>query len=117
MDQAHSNEAGDLRVLHHPVLGELPETRLVQITVDGQPLLAREGEAIAAALLAHGILVCRTMPGSREPRGVFCALGRCTDCLMTVDGEPNVRACLTPVREGQVIWTQAGLGRWEGPAG
>ncbi len=117
MDQAHRNQAGHLRVLHHPVLGDLPESRPVQITVDGQPLLAREGEAIAAALLAHGILVCRTMPGGREPRGVFCALGRCADCLMTVDGEPNVRACLTPVREGQVVWTQAGLGRWEGRAG
>lgn len=117
MDEAPSNGAGDLRVWHHPVLGELQQARPVQITVDGQPLLAREGEVIAATLLAHGILVCRAMPGGREPRGVFCALGRCTDCLMTVDGEPNVRACLTPVREGQVIWTQAGLGRWEGPAG
>lgn len=117
MDEARSIGAGDLRILHHPVLGDLPVSRPVQITVDGQPLVAREGEMIAAALLAHGILVCRTMPGGREPRGVFCALGRCADCLMTVDGEPNVRACLTPVREGQVVWTQAGLGRWEGRAG
>jgi predicted molibdopterin-dependent oxidoreductase YjgC len=109
-------EATSRRVLRHPVLGDLPDAQAVQITVDGQSLVARQGEPIAAVLLASGISVCRTMPESREPRGAFCWVGRCTDCLMTVDGEPNVRACQTAVRHGQVIWTQSGLGEWEGSA-
>jgi len=108
-------ETSNRRVLRHPVLGELAHARPVQIIVDGRPLLAHEGEPIAAALLAQGIVVCRTMPARDEPRGAFCWLGRCTDCLMTVDDEPNVRTCQTAVRHGQVIRTQLGLGQWEGP--
>ncbi|MDI3340491.1 MAG: (2Fe-2S)-binding protein [Sphaerobacter sp.] len=103
----------DLRVRTHPVLGDLPPAPEVTIFVDGRPIPARAGEPIAAALLASGIRVCRTMPRSRQPRGVFCGVGRCTDCAMTVDGEPNVRTCVTPVRDGQRIVTQRGLGAWE----
>ena len=73
---------------------------------------AYEGEPIAAALLAGGIRVFRHTHKKGEPRGVFCGIGRCTDCMMTVDGVPNVRTCVTPAREGMVIETQRGLGRW-----
>ncbi len=47
-----------------------------------------------------------------EPRGLFCAIGRCTDCVMTVDGVPNVRTCVTLVEGGMSIETQRGLGKW-----
>lgn len=110
----HEEALPDLRVQRHPVLGDLPEANLVTITVDGRAITARAGEPIAAALLASGIRCCRTMPQSREARGPFCAVGRCTDCVMTVDGEPNVRTCVTPVRDDQQIETQHGLGAWEG---
>ena len=46
------------------------------------------------------------------PRGIFCGIGRCTDCVMTVDGQPNVRTCVTPVRAGMKVETQQGLGKW-----
>ncbi|MBX5445388.1 (2Fe-2S)-binding protein [Sphaerobacter sp.] len=105
--------SGDLRVRQHPVLGDLPPTTEVTIYVDDRPIPARAGEPIAAALLAAGIRVCRTMPNRGRPRGPFCGVGRCTDCLMTVDGEPSVRTCVTPVRDGQRIVTQRGLGSWE----
>ncbi|MBM3499627.1 MAG: FAD-dependent oxidoreductase [Armatimonadetes bacterium] len=98
------------RILDHPVLGELPDSELVAIHVDGLPLGARRGEPIAAALLAAGKRVLRRSRQRNEPRGVFCAIGRCTDCAMTVDGRPNVRTCVTPVREGMRIETQRGLG-------
>jgi predicted molibdopterin-dependent oxidoreductase YjgC len=51
----------------------------------------------------------------KEPRGLFCAIGHCTDCVMTVDGETNVRTCITPVKEGMRIETQGGMGadRWQ----
>jgi sarcosine oxidase subunit alpha len=100
------------RITSHPVLGELPQAELVTIHVDGEPVLAREGEPIAAALLAAGTRVLRRSQKLGEPRGVFCAIGRCTDCAMTVDGRPNVRTCVTPVREGMRVETQRGLGRF-----
>lgn len=92
-----------MRVTKHPVLGDLPPGREVTIWLDGEKLAAREGEPIAAALLAHGRRVFRYTPRRHEPRGVFCGIGRCTDCIMTVDGVPNVRTCVTPVRDGMVI--------------
>lgn len=92
-----------MRIDHHPVLGDRPEQRPVTIFVDGRPISAVEGEPIAAALLASGIRVMRRTPRFNKPRGLFCGIGRCTDCIMTVDGEPNVRTCVTPVREGMRI--------------
>lgn len=90
----------DLRVGDHAVLGEMGGGRLVTIFVDGVPLEAREGEPIAAALYAHGIRATRYSARSGEPRGPFCMIGRCTECAMTVDGVPNVRTCMTAVRDG-----------------
>lgn len=98
----------DLRVGWHPVLGETGKGRTVTISVDGRAIPAREGEPIAAALYAAGIRVTRYSPRSGEPRGPFCMIGRCTECSMTVDGIPNVRTCLTPVRDGMRIETPKG---------
>ena len=100
-----------MRIIRHPILGELPEASQVTITVDGRPLAAREGEMIAAALIAAGIRRFRTT-SKHDSRGIFCAIGRCTDCVMEVDGRPNVRTCVTPVEDGMVVNTQAGLGVW-----
>jgi predicted molibdopterin-dependent oxidoreductase YjgC len=103
----------DRRIHAHPLLGELPEAETARITVDGQPMTGRNGEPIAAALMANGIDICRAMPDSGESRGVFCGVGRCSDCLMTVDGVLNVRTCVTPIVDGMRIETQHGLGHWE----
>ncbi len=111
-----ANPPRDLRLRSHPVLGDLPDATPVHITVDDREIEAREGEMIAAALLANGIRVFRTTPHSGEPRGPFCAVGRCPDCMMTVDGVLNVRTCETPVRDGMKIETQQGLGTWKGGA-
>jgi predicted molibdopterin-dependent oxidoreductase YjgC len=99
-----------VRVEHHPILGPLLETRTVEIEVNGKRIRGREGEPIAAALLANGFMTFRYSKRFHSPRGVYCAIGRCSDCLMIVDGVPNVRACVTPVREGMKIKTQIGLG-------
>jgi aerobic-type carbon monoxide dehydrogenase small subunit (CoxS/CutS family) len=96
------------RITSHPVLGSLPPAREVTLTVDGEPIPAREGEPIAVALLAVGRRVLRYSDRRGEPRGLFCAIGRCTDCAMTVDGRPNVRTCITPARHGMRIETQDG---------
>jgi len=86
---------------------------MIQIEVDGQLIPARQGEPIAAALLAAGIRVFRRTAKRNEPRGVYCAIGRCTDCAMTVNGRPNVRTCVTPAEDGMVVRSQHGLGTWE----
>jgi predicted molibdopterin-dependent oxidoreductase YjgC len=109
-----ANTRPDLRMWSHPVLGDLPEKAVVHITLDGRELEAYEGDTIASALLANGIRTFRTTPHSGELRGPFCGVGRCPDCMMTVDGVLNVRTCVTPVRDGMRIETQQGLGSWKG---
>jgi D-hydroxyproline dehydrogenase subunit gamma len=75
----------------------------VTITVNGRPLDAYEGESIAAALLAAGRRTLRRTPLHQAPRGFFCGMGICFDCLVMVDGIPNVRGCLAEVRAGVVV--------------
>ena len=78
--------------------------RSVAVTVDGQPIVAYQGETIAAALLAAGRRTFRhTTPGG-EPRGLFCGIGVCFDCLVAVGGT-QLRACVTPVQDGMEIST------------
>jgi len=103
----------NLRILDHPILGKADKRKETFIFLDGKKIPAYEGEPIAAALAAAGIKVFRFTSTRDEPRGIFCAIGRCTDCVMTVDGQPNVRTCVTPVEEGMKIETQKGLGKWQ----
>lgn len=99
-----------MRVEDHPILGKLEKGPIVEIEVDGEVIQAIAGEPITAALLAAGKSILRYTRKLHEPRGVFCAIGRCTDCMMIVDGVPNVRTCVTPVKAGMKIQTQRGLG-------
>ena len=96
------------RIKTPPILGDTPEGRLVNFTYDGQTLQGIEGEPISAALRVAGVMTHRYTKKRHEPRGVFCAIGRCTDCVMVVDGKPNVRTCITPLKEGMVVNTQYG---------
>jgi aerobic-type carbon monoxide dehydrogenase small subunit (CoxS/CutS family) len=66
------------------------------------------------ALRANGVMVHRHTSKFHEPRGVFCAIGRCTDCVMIVDGRINVRTCVTPLQEGMCVQTQYGITAKEG---
>lgn len=78
--------------------------RSVTVTVDGQPIAAYQGETLAAALLASGRRTFRHTVPAGHPRGVFCGIGVCFDCLVTVDGS-RIRACVTPVRDGMQVST------------
>jgi predicted molibdopterin-dependent oxidoreductase YjgC len=95
--------------------GAVPEGRIVRWTFDGEEVRAFEGQTIAAALLAAGRRIWRYTSRRREPRGLFCGMGICFDCLVRVEGRPNVRACQTPVREGMRVETQHDPGAWEMP--
>ena len=89
------------------MFARLPDERAqaVTIVVDGTPVVARSGDSVAAALLAAGLRAFRTTPVSGSPRGPFCMMGTCFDCVVTVDGERNVQACLVRVADGMRVDT------------
>ena len=79
-----------------------------QITVDGKEVSAYAGETIATVLLGGGDIVIRHTSKEDKPRSVFCGIGICFDCLVTVNGVPNQRACMTLARPGCVVTRQRG---------
>ncbi len=86
----------DLRMVHAPRGG------VVRFQFDSAVITAYEGETIAAALLAAGVRNLGANPEDGSPRGLFCAMGVCQECVVLVDGG-LVEACRTPVREGLVV--------------
>ena len=102
-----------MRIKDHPILGPDSDKKEIHIIVNGKRIKAYEGEMIASALMATGIKTFRYSLKKHEPRGIFCAIGRCTDCVMEVNSHPNVRTCVTLVEDGMIINTQEGLGEWK----
>ncbi|WP_158930603.1 FAD-dependent oxidoreductase [Acidisphaera sp. S103] len=86
--------------LTHPTIR--PTGPMISFQFDGQPIDALEGETIAAALSAAGITTLRHT-ASGAPRGVFCGMGACFDCVVTVNGRIGQRACLTPAQDGMQV--------------
>jgi predicted molibdopterin-dependent oxidoreductase YjgC len=72
----------------------------ITLLLDGAGIEARPGQSVGAALTDAGIRSWRTTRQQGRPRGLFCGIGICYDCLLTVDGVPNQRACLVPARDG-----------------
>jgi predicted molibdopterin-dependent oxidoreductase YjgC len=87
------------------LLPEVQRGRPMKINVDGKQVDAYEGETVAAALLAAGVYIFHLSPKNKEPRSFFCGMGACMECLVTVDGTHNMRACLTQVVEGMQVET------------
>ncbi|WP_019069841.1 (2Fe-2S)-binding protein [Streptomyces hokutonensis] len=80
------------------------------VTLDGREIVAVPGQTVAAALWSAGVTSWRTTRVGATPRGVFCGIGVCYDCLVTVNDRPNQRACLVPLHPGDAIRTQEGTG-------
>ena len=95
------------RISEHPIL-EFEKGREVTFTFEGQKLKGYEGETIAAALHAAGIRSLHETEKKHRHRGLFCAIGNCSSCLMKVNGIPNVRVCVEPLREGITVERQIG---------
>ena len=99
----------EARIEEHPILGVQEKGEEVTFFFDGKEVKGYEGEPIAAALKAAGLMVHRYTQKEHKPRGIFCAIGRCTDCVMVVDGVPNVRTCITQLQAGMNVKTQYGV--------
>lgn len=106
----YEKEVIKLRIANHPIL-DFPQKEIVEFTFNGESLCGMAGEPIAAALHAAGVRTLRHSTRYHRPRGLFCAIGNCSSCLMTVDGVPNVRVCVEPLRAGMQVETQEGKGR------
>jgi thioredoxin reductase len=88
--------------------GVRPSDDVLSLLVDGRSVACRPGDTVAAALVDAGARVCRVTAGG-EARGMFCGMGVCQECVMTIDGVP-ARACMTFVRDGMSIATLRGDG-------
>ena len=78
---------------------------LVKITVDGKLIEAYEGETVATALLSAGIRTFNVSQNNKKPRGLYCGMGVCYECLVSINGIHGQRACITPVESGMIIET------------
>lgn len=85
------------------------EQRLeVEILVEGQRVLARHGDTLAAALLKAGMVPFRRTPVADKPRAPLCLMGVCFDCLVEVDDVQNVQSCMVQVHAGMQVRLQKG---------
>ena len=87
-----------------------PPSGIIRFQFDGQPVTAQPGQSVAAALWTLDERVLRTTRVDGAPRGLFCGMGVCFDCLVTIDGRANRQACLVPATEGMVVTRQHGNG-------
>ena len=95
----------DLRIKKHPIL-EFKRGKRITFQFEGKQIGAYENESIGAALFASGVKVLSRSKRFNSPKGWFCGIGKCCSCMMRVDGIPNVRTCVVPVREGMQVEKQ-----------
>lgn len=95
------------RIDDHPVLGAISQEPVaIEFNAVDYPALA--GDSVVSALLANGIRTLRRTRKSNSPRGVYCGIGHCFECRVTIDGISGVRACLTDVVDGMRITSEPG---------
>ncbi len=91
-----------MRIKEHPII-DFKRGKEIYFYYNGKKLKAYEGETIAAALYANGIKILSHSLKLKRPRGFFCGIGKCSSCLMKVNGIPNIRTCITLVEENMIV--------------
>lgn len=91
------------RIVDHPVLGHVEYESPITFTFDGKTYEGYEGDTVASALLANGIRQLRVHEESGTTRGIYCNIGHCFECRLTIDDMPGVRACLTPIKSDMIV--------------
>ncbi len=89
----------------------LSEGSKVCVDINGEAHVVAGYLNVAAAMLEAGLQACRTTPISGLPRGPFCMMGVCFDCLVEIDGVPNQQGCMVQVRDGMRIHPMQGKAR------
>lgn len=84
-------------------IGTIKRKEKVTLSVNGQEISAYKGETLLAALIAAGYKKLKKSPLNEEPRGALCGMGVCFECIVTVDGVPNIRSCMTEVENNMEI--------------
>jgi D-hydroxyproline dehydrogenase subunit gamma len=79
-----------------------------QFTFEGKRITARDGQSVAAALLAAGER-CLRIDEAGNPKGTVCGIGVCWECRCSIDGIPDIRACMTQAKPEMVVRRQRGL--------
>jgi succinate dehydrogenase/fumarate reductase-like Fe-S protein len=98
-----------LRIENHPIL-HFPKKKDIPFYFEGKRLMGKEGDMIAFALHACGIKTLSYSIKFKRPRGFFCAIGNCASCYMRVNGEDNIRTCITPLKANMRIEIQKNKG-------
>ncbi|MGA2789233.1 MAG: FAD-dependent oxidoreductase [Candidatus Bathyarchaeia archaeon] len=98
----------DDRITDHPIV-RFDRGEPVTFFFEGRPVEGYSNETIAAALYASGVRTFSRSMKYHRPRGFFCAIGRCSACMMTVNGIPNVRTCMTNIRDSMKVQRQSGF--------
>lgn len=100
-----------LRIKNHPILS-FHHTRPVLFTFNDKTLTGYSNDTIAAALHANGVTKFSESLRFHRARGFFCGIGKCSSCLMQVNGIPNVRTCIAPLTENVSVKTQGTFASW-----
>jgi sarcosine oxidase subunit alpha len=108
-DFKNLKEKVDLRIWEHPIL-DFERGETVHIYMNKKEIKGYEGEAIVAALYASGIKIYSRSIKYDRPRGFFCGIGKCSSCLMRVNGVPHTRTCVTLVEDGMKVEYEKGRG-------
>lgn len=80
--------------------------KAVRVTLNGAQVEAFSGDTVAAMMLVAGTASSQVNKHSGAPRGPYCHMGVCFECLVTIDDVPDCQACMVPVREGMTVHTQ-----------
>lgn len=98
-----------MRIKEHPIL-HFENKNKIYFQYNGNKLHGFTGDTIASALHALGIRKLSSSIERKRPRGFYCAIGNCASCNMIVDGIPNIRTCITELKEGMVVLEQTNKG-------
>lgn len=91
-----------MRIKEHPILN-FDHTVKIQFSYNGKAMVGYKGDTIAAALFDNGVRHFSDSVVHKRPRGLYCAIGNCGSCYMNVNGEENVKTCLTLLEEGMKV--------------
>ncbi|MBN2599982.1 MAG: FAD-dependent oxidoreductase [Candidatus Thermoplasmatota archaeon] len=94
-----------MRIQAHPII-DFKKRKKIPFYYQKKRIIGEQGDTIASALHAAGIKTLTTSLKYGSPRGFFCGIGKCSSCLMRVNGVPNVRTCIVPLKEGIIVEMQ-----------